>query len=205
MEMIDISTTIVLGLTLILAFIGGEVKAFRVSYIALSLYGFLIGIALSFHSLLVGLAAILVVSVITPLFIRWLLIKTKTSAEPPIEGIMGKAPFALIASILTMLLLYDIGVKLMDLVIGTALAAYGLTLLVSKNNLIKFILGIVYMHTGISLFTSILYPASFLTSLFEASCYIILLIFVSLFTYFTATFYSKSRTILSRDLTKLRW
>lgn len=205
METIDIPTMVAMGLALVLAFIGGEVKAFKLSSISLILYGVLIAIALWLHSPLVGLAAVIVISLITPLFIRWLLIKTKIPVEPPSEGMMGKAPFALIASILTLLLLYNIGVESIELIIGTALTAYGLVLLVSKNNLIKFMLGIVYMHSGLSLSTGILYPTNSYAAVFEASYYVMLFVFVSVFTYFTAALYSKSGSILSRDLIKLRW
>lgn len=205
MEIIDTYVMLMLWLTLILAFIGGEVKAFRTSYISVALYGILVAVALGLHSPPAGLCALIVVSVLAPLFIRWILTKTKLSAEPPSEGIMGKAPFALIASLLTLLLLHNMGVKSLELMVGTTITAYGLVLLVSKNNLIKSIIGVVYMHSGLSISTEILYPVGSFASVFEVATYVMLFIFISVLAYITVSLYSKSGSILSKDLTKLRW
>jgi hypothetical protein len=198
-------TSTLAGLIIIFAFIGGEVKSFKTASISLIIYGVVLAITLGLNCLITGILAIVVVVVAAPLSLTWILTKTKIPKEPPSEGLMGKAPFALIAAILTLLLSSNIGVESPEQLSGITLMAYGLILLASKNNLVKFLIGIVYLHTGVAVATETLYPLGLAVATIEAAYFALLLILIWILAYFTVSFYSRSGTIHSRDLTKLRW
>jgi|YelNatPaOPRAMG01_1025707.scaffolds.fasta_scaffold12437_2 hypothetical protein len=198
-------TSTLAGLIIILAFIGGEVKSFKIASISLLIYGVLLAIALGLNCPVTGVLAVAVVAVAAPLSLTWVLTKIRIAKEQPSEGVMGKAPFALIVAILTLLVSSNLGVESPEQLSGITLMAYGLSLLASKNNLVKFIIGIVYLHTGVALATEPLYPVGLAVAAIEAAYFTLLLILIWILAYFTVSFYSRSGTIHSRDLTKLRW